>query len=190
MFPNQRIYILITVLPFFLVFLHLFLVFPSIPPTFPRELLVFLVSLKSFCFFRCTPAFLEAFRISMVFLMRAPVFLPDPPDKPEAFVVLIPCVRCLHSWVLPFFLVFLQLFLVFSSIPPAFPRELLVFLVSLRSFCFFRCTPAFLEAHLISMVFLMRAPDFSPVPPDKHEAFLVLIPCVRCLHSCSILPVI
>ena len=92
--------------------------------------------------------------------------------------------------VLPFFLVFLQLFLVFPSIPPTFPRELLVFLVSLKSFCFFRCTPAFLEALLISMVFLMRAPDFSPVPPDKHEAFLVLIPCVRCLHSCSILPVI
>lgn len=92
--------------------------------------------------------------------------------------------------VLPFFLVFLQLFLVFPSIPPSSLRELLVFLVSLKSFCFFRCTPAFLEALLISMVFLMRAPDFSPVPPDKHEAFLVLIPCVRCLHSCSILPVI
>ena len=97
----------------------------------------------------------------------------------------------IHQYaVLPFFLVFLQLFLVFPSIPPSSLRELLVFLVSLKSFCFFRCTPAFLEALLISMVFLMRAPDFSPVPPDKHEAFLVLIPCVRCLHSCSILPVI
>lgn len=92
--------------------------------------------------------------------------------------------------VLPFFLVFLQLFLVFPSIPPSSLRELLVFLVSLKSFCFFRCTPAFLEALLISMVFLMRAPDFSPVSPDKHEAFLVLISCVRCSHSCSILPVI
>ena len=92
--------------------------------------------------------------------------------------------------VLPFFLVLLHLFLVFPSIPPALPRELLVFLVSLKSFCFFRCTPAFLEVLLISMVFLMRTPDFPPVPPDKHEAFLVLIPCVRCSHSCSILPVI
>ena len=92
--------------------------------------------------------------------------------------------------VLPFFLVLLHLFLVFPSIPPTFPRELLVFLVSLKTFCFFRCTPAFLEALLISMVFLMRAPVFLPAPPDKPKAFLVLIPCVRCLHSCSILPVI
>ena len=92
--------------------------------------------------------------------------------------------------VLPDNLVLLHLFLVFPSIPPALPRELLVFLVSLKSFCFFRCTPAFLEVLLISMVFLMRTPDFPPVPPDKHEAFLVLIPCVRCSHSCSILPVI
>lgn len=36
----------------------------------------------------------------------------------------------------------------------------------------------------------MRAPDFSPVPPDKPKAFLVLIPCVRCSHSCSTLPAI
>ena len=88
----------------------------------------------------------------------------------------------------------------FSGASPSFPgvsfnstnfsQRTSCFLVSLKSFCFFRCTPAFLEALLISMVFLMRAPDFSPVPPDKHEAFLVLIPCVRCLHSCSILPVI